>query len=310
MNRLIAALALAAAAFPVAAAAALAPMPKAAQTFSSGSLRVQTFGDAGKPAMMFVPGLTCGPWEWAGEISRFSRDYHVYALTLPGFDGAAPIAPPLFKTVESDFWNLLQQQHIVRPIVIGHSLGGTLTIALAEEHPERLRAAIALDGLPVFPGTQGMTPAQRLAFAHRFADPIAAVPNEATFARVERQYVLPAMISNPADVAAAASLSARSDPKTSAEWALEDVSSDLRPGLPQITVPLLELVPYDAAVDGTYAKDAAAKNAFYQALLKGVPNVSVASIPSARHFAMLDQPQAVDTAIADWLRNLPAATAR
>lgn len=287
---------------PLAAGAAVPPLPTPNSTFTVGSLHVDEFGDAAKPALVFIPGLTCGPWEWSGEIARFAPDYHIYAITLPGFDGAPPIAQPLFPTVEADFWTMLAQRHIDRPVVIGHSLGGTLTIALAEEHPERLRAAVAVDGLPVFPGTDRMTPAQRLAFAQQFAASMAQIPNAAVFAQVDQKYILPTMISSPADIAAAAPLAAKSDPKASAAWALADISQDLRPGLKNITIPLLEIAPYSAVADARYFPDAGAKKAYYQGLLSGAPHANVAMVPDSLHFVMFDQPAALDRLLRDSLQ--------
>ena len=114
------------------AAASLLPLPKPDATFTSGSIHVSQFGNAGKP-LIFIPGLSCGPWSWSEQIAKFSKDHTVYALTLTGFDGTTfQPAGDLFNTFEDDFWFMLETKHIVKPIVIGHSLGGTLAFALSE----------------------------------------------------------------------------------------------------------------------------------------------------------------------------------
>src|ERR1700756_5743432 len=107
MNRLAIAcvLALSTLCFTARANAALPPpLPAAIESFEAGSLHVDVFGTSGKPALVFIPGLACVPWEWSGEIARLSSNYHIYALTLPGFDGRSAITAPLFPTVTSDFW--------------------------------------------------------------------------------------------------------------------------------------------------------------------------------------------------------------
>src|SRR5579883_1454871 len=136
MKSLIAASALAMSAlwFPSSANAETPPaLPRAVQSFDAGSLHVDVYGTPGKPALVLIPGLACGPWEWSGEIARFSPDYAIYALTLPGFDGRAPISGSLFPTVTADFWSMIDAHHLTRPIIAGHSLGGTLGIVLAEQ---------------------------------------------------------------------------------------------------------------------------------------------------------------------------------
>ncbi len=273
--------------------------PPAVATFDVGSIHVTQYG-SGPQSLIFIPGLTCGPWEWFGQIAHFAPSYTIYALTLPGFDGRPPIAPPLFKTVSSDFWKLLAERHIDKPVVIGHSLGGTLGLMLATQHPELLRGVVALDGLPIFPGNNFLTPAQIKARANATASMIAS-ETPAQFLASEQNAVLPSMITSRADVAAVAPLVARSNVRATAQWLREDLELDLRPQLPKATVPILEIAPYDAAVDSRYLPSLAAKRTYYEHLLAGAPHATVLMIANSRHFAMYDQPQAVTDAIAGFL---------
>ena len=283
------------------------PLPAPRASFDSGSLHVEVYGTAGKPALVFIPGLTCGPWEWAREIERFAPDYAIYALTLPGFDGQPAIGKPLFQTVSADFWTLLQTRNIDKPVAIGHSLGGTLGLMLAEEHPERLRALVAVDGLPVFPGTETLAPGQRGAAAAQAAAPMSAISTPAQFETIERTYVLPYLMSSPADAAAAAKLVARSDPKATASWMQDDLALDLRPQLTAIDVPVLEIAPFDPQLDGAgpaHLASAAQKRVYYASLLKGDATATVETIEPSRHFIMFDRPDALDAALGRFLSGL------
>ena len=62
------------------------------------------------------------------------------ALSLPGFDGrAATGKTPLFATLSADFWKMLVDRKIDAPVLVGHSLGGTLAFLLADaERPDEL----------------------------------------------------------------------------------------------------------------------------------------------------------------------------
>ena len=136
-----------------------------------------------KTDLYWIPGLACGSWEWYGTIARFAPKYNVYVITLPGFDGRPTTNErPLFTTFARDFWELLAAHKITNPVVVGHSLGGTLAIALAEEHPQRLSAIIAADGLPIFPTLADATAQQREAMANTMAS-MSAWPSEAAPAR-------------------------------------------------------------------------------------------------------------------------------
>lgn len=276
------------------------PLPAPLATFNVGSLHVQQYGD-GPRSLIFIPGLTCGPWEWSGQIAHFSSHYTVYALTLPGFDGQPPISGPLFDTTTADFWRLLRSKNIVKPIVIGHSLGGTMGFMLATQHSELLGGVIALDGLPILPGLNFMSPAQRQAMANQTEAQISK-ETPAQFAAYERAKSIPDMVTSPSDSNAIAALAGRSDPAASGRWLAEDMTLDLRPDLPKANVPILLIAPFDLSVDGQYRMSKPDdKKAFYQSLVAGAPNLQIDMIDHSRHFAMYDQPQAVTDDIAAFL---------
>ncbi len=292
-------------AFPLWAAAAIPPpLPTPVAAFDVGSLHVSQYG-TGAQALIFIPGLTCGPWEWSGQINHFAPQYTVYALTLPGFDGQRPIGGPLFATTTADFWRFLDERHIVKPVVIGHSLGGTMGFMLGTQHPKRLGGVISLDGLPVFPAAVFMPAASMAAMAARVAAQTAAM-TPAQFAAYEQKTVLPDYVTSAQDVAAIAALVAKSNPAASGRWFQEDLTLDLRPELPKATVPILLLAPYDATADAQFRiPSMEAKRGFYAGIVKGAPNVTITMIPNARHFAMYDQPDAVTNDIASFLTSLP-----
>jgi pimeloyl-ACP methyl ester carboxylesterase len=306
MHRIFTAAAAAACAlltFAHASAAPEPPLPAAVTSFEAGTMHVDVYGVTGKPAIVFIPGLTCGPWEFSREIAQFSHGYTVYAVTLPGFDGqpAAKTQTP-FETVSSDFWTMLQAHDIVKPVIVGHSLGGTLAIDLAEQHPDRLTAIVAADGLPVFPGFETMPAAQRAQAAERLKSMMSSVTSPAQFEMVEKMYVLPALMTSAQDIAAVAPLVAKSDPQASGVWAAEDTSIDLRPGLKNITVPLLEIAPYDKGLQGSHFKDAAALKTYYASLLAGAPHAQIEVVENSRHFMMYDRPERFDGVLSAFVK--------
>ena len=291
---------------PLAAAAATLPAaPAAERSFDAGSLSVQRFGH-GDPVVL-IPGLGVGTWEWNETIRHLAPSHTVYALTLPGFDGRPASTGPLFARASGDFWNLLAKEHISRPVVIGHSLGGTLAILLGEQHPDRLRAIVAVEGLPIFVGLERVTPEQRAAAAEQAAAPIAST-TPAQFADYEKKYMHGPGGVLDADLAdQTGGLEAKSDPAAFAQWLREDLTSDLRPDLAKISVPLLELAPYNApdvsASPNAYTEDQ--KVQYYRALLAGAPKLQVVSISPARHFLMLDQPARFFAALDAFLSQNP-----
>jgi pimeloyl-ACP methyl ester carboxylesterase len=276
-------------------AATLATLPAQSESFDSGSIHVDRYG-SGATSIIFIPGLACGPWEWAREITALSQHNTVYAFTLSGFNGIPySINGDPFDAFSRDFWTLLDSHKIARPVVIGHSLGGTLAIALAEQHSDRLGGILALDGLPVFPSLAQADASARAKAAQAASAQIAAETHD-QLVDYEKKYMQVATL-DPTLVDPTAALEASSDPKGIAAWIGADLAIDLRPDLAKITIPFVELMPY--APGSTYTQSQTL--AFYQSLVAGAPHVMVVPIPNARHFAMLDQPQAVDDAITQFL---------
>jgi pimeloyl-ACP methyl ester carboxylesterase len=297
---------LALATFAPAAASPFGTAPVKVDSFDSGTLHVDTFGH-GPKNIVLIPGLASGPWAWFGTIDYLTAGdgvdkYTIYALTLPGFDGLpATKKRPLFDTFFSDFWALLDAKKIAKPVVIGHSLGGTLAIALAEQHPERLAGIVAVDGLPVFPMLASATADKRDEMATQMAAMYASMDTAKELAG-EKAYMASVGTNKPELVDSTAALEAKSDPKAVGAWAQADLESDLRPGLVKITVPFVEIMPYDAADQKpptNYTQDQVLQ--FYQHLINDAPKGSVVAIAPSRHFVMLDQPDAFYAAITRFL---------
>jgi pimeloyl-ACP methyl ester carboxylesterase len=281
-----------------------APTVKPTASFDVGTLHIEKYG-SGTPVLVLVPGLAGGPWVWQGTIAEFAGSHTIYAITLPGFDGrAATDRKPLFATFLSDFWAFLAAEKLEKPVVIGHSLGGTLAIALAEQHSERLAGIVAVDGLPVFPTLAVATPSQREGMASSMAQNAASLDPAAELAGQEA-YMGAIGTIRPELVKPSAILEARSDPRAIAEWMREDLAGDLRPELAKITIPLLEIMPYNPADQrppAAYSREQTL--GFYRSLLAGAPNATVLAIEPSRHFVMLDQPEAFHRALAQFLTSV------
>jgi len=286
------------------AAEPFSPAPAPLESFDARTLHVDKFG-SGAQTLVLIPGLVSGPWVWYDTIKKFAPTYTIYAITLPGFDGRpATNEKPLFTVFARDFWAMLAAHKIQNPIVIGHSLGGTLAIALAEEHPERLSGIIAVDGLPVFPTLAYANSEQREAMASEMTKNLDSSTKEDELAG-QKNYMSTIGTNKPELVEPAARLLSRSDPKAIAAWMREDLANDLRPNLSKITTPFLEIMPYDPAdAKPPFAYTQEQTLAFYKSILAGAPKAIVVTVAPSRHFVMLDQPDAFYKAVADFLSSI------
>jgi pimeloyl-ACP methyl ester carboxylesterase len=287
-----------------AASSATAGAPTA--SFTVGTLTVQRFGDHGRPVIL-IPGLASGAWVWDATREHLVANHVVYTVTLAGFDGIPLPNQPgnLIDRADSSLTELIRTRRIRKPILIGHSLGGTLAIRIATEHPELISGVIAADGLPIFPGAEHMTPAQ---LSETGQDMLAQMGNAAPelFRSQQLGYMRRVGVINPDTAAKYARLTARSDPMATAIYATQNLSVDLRSRLKRATVPILEISPYFAAdlAAPPMSLSEEQKTAYYEKLLAGAPDVKVVSISPSRHFVMLDQPRRFLEAVDGFLERL------
>ena len=282
----------------------LAPAIHAAapSTFEVGALQVETQGEKG-PAVILIPGLSSGPWTWRDTAPRLARNHVVYLVTLPGFDGRAPRTGVTLDSLQDDLLALIGQKKMQRPVLVGHSLGGTLSLAFATRHSDRIAGVVAVDGLPVFPGSENLTDRKPLADGTRAQ--FGAQTRE-QFAAGQQMYMRTiGVLAEPLAVELAA-LAARSDVGATADFAAQIMALDLRSRLPGISVPVVEISPFNEADFAQMGIDEARKTGYYRMLLNGTPKVEVVSISPARHFVMFDQPEkfaaALDQALTGMLR--------
>ena len=300
------------AAAPVPAQPPAAPQPEApnrfaatiapAERFEVEGMLVERHGQGGRP-LVLIPGLGGGSWVWQETVREFAGQQAVYVVTLPGFDGRpAPQGEPV-EGARRALAALIASRKLDRPVLVGHSLGGTLALALAAMQPERIGGVVSIDGLPVFPGTEDVPPEARPDVANGMRARMAGVTGPA-FAARQRQTMRAIGVVDMQKGDALAVLSARSDPGAMAEYAGGLAALDLRPSLGAIAAPVLVMAPWfalDAAGSGVTADR---KLAYYRELMKGTPRLEVIAIDNARHFAMFDQPRAVHDALRAFLKTL------
>ncbi|MDP3785611.1 MAG: alpha/beta hydrolase [Undibacterium sp.] len=264
-----------------------------ADHFQVGSLHVELRGNfsAKSVPIILIPGLSSGPYVWDDTVKQLQADHALYLVTLAGFNGKPALQGqgPMIEKAKQSLLEMITRKQIVKPILVGHSLGATLSTWFAQEHSDLIRGVFAVDGLPVFPHTENIPTEQRSQMAQGMRAQMASASQE-TFAAQQLQYMQTMGVIDQALAKTLAARSATSDRIAVAEYMGELLGMDIRKNLGAIKVPFAIVSPY-------YAPDMAAhkiteqdKAAYYGALLKGTPQLEVISINEARHFPMLDQP--------------------
>jgi pimeloyl-ACP methyl ester carboxylesterase len=272
-------------------AATIAP----AERFEVGSMLVERHGSGGRP-LILIPGLASGAWVWQEAVREFAGQRAVYVVTLAGFDGRPPLQGDPIDGARTALRQLIASRKLDKPILIGHSLGGTLALALAQDAPSLVGGVVSVDGLPVFPGNEDTPPLLREQAAMRIRQQVAQASPRA-FAAQQQNYMRTIGVLDMSRADALAELSAKSDPASVAQYIADVMALDLRPGLPRISAPVLVIAPYFEPDDVQANMTIDAKAAYYRSLLDGAPKVEVVAIAPSRHFVMIDQPRKLFDAI-------------
>lgn len=264
-----------------------------AQTFNVGTLKVERFGQSGRP-IIFIPALYCGSWQWNGQVPGLVKSHAIYIVTLPGFDGRPGIqGDRLTDRAVSDIDHLIKAQHLRRPIIVGHSLGGTLAVLTGERYSNELGGVIAVEGgTPVAP-----TAAERSSTVEDIAKPFVGI-SQSAFPEALRTNQLQYVMRSKTDVEKVERLGGRSDPAAVVAWLRDALTLDLTPQLSQIHVPFVEIVPFDRTIDPFNGyKTFDRKRGAYTRWVAHAPNGKVIMIDNARHFVMFDQPATFNRAL-------------
>jgi pimeloyl-ACP methyl ester carboxylesterase len=266
----------------------------ATATFESGILRVERFGRPGARSIIFVPGLFCGSWEWNAQINVLSGKYDLLVVTLPGMDGRPMLSgDSLMERAAQSLHGLIVNHRLNRPILVGHSLGGTLSVFFAEHYPHDVTGLVSVEGgYPAEP-----TQARRDAAVAQSTAPYAGI-SQRQVGRVIRDTTLQYTITSKADVAAVEALAARTDRAAITAWLQAALSLDLTPGLPSIAVPFTMIVPFDPRIDPYqgFATESAKREAYTRWVTRA-PHGEVVVIDGSRHFVMFDRPRKFEEAL-------------
>ena len=263
--------------------------------FESGRFHVRIDGPEHPVGdIILIPGLTSSPEIWDGLTDELKGRYRVHRVHVQGFAGApaednatGPVAAP----VAEDLARYIAEQRLNKPVVIGHSMGGTIGMMLAARHPDSVGKLMVVDMIPfmgamfaqpgVNPTVESITPAVEARLAQS-----AAVSDEVYRAMAAAQVT--AMIKTESLRAGPLQDAATSDRATSQNAYRELILTDLRPELPRITAPV-EVLYVAFEFPGATPEFS---DSVYRMSFATLPSAQLKRIDNSAHFIMLDQPAA------------------
>jgi pimeloyl-ACP methyl ester carboxylesterase len=251
------------------------------------STRISVLVQGSGPDIILIPGLTSHREIWDTTADALDDRYRVHLVQLNGFAGYEPqgnAEGPVSAPVTEEIARYISSQRLERPVVIGHSMGGTIGMMLAARHPDAVSKLMVVD---MFPFMGAMFGAQTAAAAAPIADGIRAQMMAAP-AAMRQQIVTQTIETMVATESARPRLTQHaldSDVAVNANAFAELIATDLREEIANIRAPLkvLYVIPPQAPITP------AQYDAYFNASYARAPQVQLVKIENSRHFIMIDQ---------------------
>lgn len=237
-----------------------------------------------KLSLVLVHGAGGTHMHWPAHLRRLP-DWNVYALDLPGHGKSAGAGCTTIAGYRDAVFGFLQALGLEKVVLVGHSMGGAITLDFALHYPQRL-AGMVLVGtgarLRVAPTILDGLRADFAATAGTLADWVHGLRVSAQTKRLYLQRLLEA----------------------TPEVVYGDFYAcdhfDLRNDLPRIATPAL-------VICGT--ADIMTPPRYSEYLTANLPNARLVLVPDAGHMVGLEAPEALADAVAEFLAALQVAPA-
>jgi pimeloyl-[acyl-carrier protein] methyl ester esterase len=295
MKMLVAALLLAAA--PLTASCATVAPPSPAAAVAEVPARFSVIVEGSGPDVILIPGLMSGRQVWDGTVASLGGKYRVHRLQIAGFAGEPAGANKdgeLLPAIVEALHTYIAANRLDRPALVGHSMGGLLSLMLAEKYPDDAGKVLIVDALPFYSMLFGPTATVDAVKpqAATMRDAIAAMGDEAFRAQQTAAYAV--LVKTESARPALIERSLASDRGVGARAIYEVMTTDARPGLAALKPPLTV-----AYATNTFATEAM-MGPLYRSY-SAAPHARLVQVPDAYHFLMIDQPDRFNAILAEFL---------
>jgi N-formylmaleamate deformylase len=259
--------------------------PAAAAPFESTRISVAVTGSG--PDVVLIPGLSASRGVWNGTVAAVPG-YRYHLVQVAGFAGvpaagnatgnvAAPVADEIARYIAA--------RHLVRPAIVGHSMGGSIAMMIGARHPEAAGRVMVVDMIP--------SPSRAFAVPAAAVKPLAGLVGGEVAGADRLRRDLKSLVGRFGN---SDWMESRSDGAVVGRSLTELLSTDLTPELNRIRVPLT--VVY-ACPKLSYACGPLSRA--YAAAYAKRPGTKLVRIERSGHTIMWDQPAAFQAAFRQFL---------
>ncbi len=235
-----------------------------------GDYRVHSVHAGAGQDVVLLHGLSGSHRWWRNTVDVLAQNYRVHVPELIGFGRSRSVRKqPDISSTSEILLSWMEELGIARCTLVGHSMGGQISIHFAVSAPDRLDKLVLVSAAGI---------------------PRAFSVSEAT--RFISEVVPPRAWGSPRFLPTSALDALRAGPLTILRAAMYLVADDVRPLLPLIRTPTLliwgthdPLTPLDHA----------------QMMLQLIPGARLVTLQNAAHVPMADQPAAFNAALITFL---------
>ncbi|RYG12197.1 MAG: alpha/beta hydrolase [Caulobacteraceae bacterium] len=261
--------------------------------FESGRFHVRVDGPE-QPIgdIILIPGLSSSPEIWQGTVDHLGAGWRVHRIHIQGFAGAEPkgnATGPVAAPVAEEIARYITENKLDHPVVVGHSMGGTIGMMLAARHPDLVGKLMVVDMIP-FMGAMFGPPGTTAESVAPIAEQVYQGMSTASPAdyQTRAEATVTGMVNNAEARPQVLGDTRNSDQQVSSAAYRELILTDLRPELSKINAPT-EVV-YVKFNDARMTPEIT--DMIYQTSFANLPGVTLKRIDDAAHFIFLDQPAA------------------
>lgn len=197
----------------------------------------------GKQAIIFLPGFASSGDVWNETKSNFEKDFTCYTFTMAGFAGVKPQPNASFTNWETEIVNYIKACKIEKPIIVGHSMGGGLALAIASDYPELISRIVVVDALPCLAALRDPSfKSQENNDCSPMLNQIGAMSEDEFLQMQKRNMAM--LMANPSKQEEAISWSMKSDRKTFSQMYCDFSNTDLREKIATIRCPSLIVLEF------------------------------------------------------------------
>ncbi|SFD39869.1 alpha/beta fold hydrolase [Flavobacterium phragmitis] len=226
---------------------------------------------SGKQSILFIPGFASSGDVWNETKAAFEKDFTCYTLTMAGFAGVKPQPNPSFENWKNRIASYIKDNKIEKPILIGHSMGGGLALAIASDYPELIGKIVVVDALPCLAELSNPSFKSK---ENNDCSPMVTqmvAMNETQFRDMQKQ-TMPRLLEDKSKLDMVVDWSVKSDRTTFAQMYCDFYNTDLRDKIVTIKCPALILlesyfINLKPAIEGQYKN---LKTANFQYATKGM----------------------------------------